>query len=94
MKPQELIEDIYRHIDRANEILVSQGCGFTIVRSLEVMFEDTKELDPPPPAMDLERPSEAVPWTGDCCYLCGGMLVQTGKCATCQQCGESSGDCS
>lgn len=32
--------------------------------------------------------------TGDACQTCGGMLVQTGKCRTCQACGTSDGGCS
>lgn len=39
------------------------------------------------------EPVSAQP-TGDVCQTCGGMLVQTGKCRTCQACGTSDGGCS
>lgn len=31
--------------------------------------------------------------TGETCKRCGGFLVRTGTCMTCQGCGESSGGC-
>lgn len=31
--------------------------------------------------------------TGDPCKRCGGLMVRTGTCLTCQACGESSGGC-
>lgn len=31
--------------------------------------------------------------TGETCPRCGGFLVRTGTCMTCQGCGESSGGC-
>ena len=31
--------------------------------------------------------------SGDLCSRCGGMMVRTGTCLTCQSCGESSGGC-
>lgn len=31
--------------------------------------------------------------TGDGCKRCGGLMVRTGTCMTCQGCGDSSGGC-
>ena len=31
--------------------------------------------------------------TGDLCKRCGGFMVRTGSCMTCQACGDSSGGC-
>lgn len=31
--------------------------------------------------------------TGEGCKRCGGLMVRTGTCMTCQGCGESSGGC-
>lgn len=31
--------------------------------------------------------------SGDLCPRCGGIMVRTGTCSTCQSCGESSGGC-
>lgn len=31
--------------------------------------------------------------TGDLCATCGGLMVRTGTCLTCQGCGNSSGGC-
>lgn len=32
--------------------------------------------------------------TGDLCHVCGGLMVQTGTCKTCNSCGNNSGGCS
>lgn len=32
--------------------------------------------------------------SGNGCTVCGGLMVWTGKCQTCQTCGNSSGGCS
>lgn len=29
--------------------------------------------------------------TGNVCKVCGGLVIQTGSCTTCTQCGETSG---
>lgn len=31
--------------------------------------------------------------SGNACPRCGGLMVRTGSCETCQACGESSGGC-
>lgn len=50
---------------------------------------------PAAPAAPAASPPAPVPRpTGDVCTTCGGMLVQTGKCRTCQSCGSSDGGCS
>lgn len=28
---------------------------------------------------------------GDVCRVCGGMMIRTGTCMTCTQCGETTG---
>lgn len=40
----------------------------------------------------VPAPASPVP-TGDACTRCGGLMVRTGMCMTCQSCGESSGGC-
>ncbi len=35
-----------------------------------------------------------VIYAGTVCKLCGGMMIRTGTCLTCRQCGEASGGCS
>lgn len=42
-----------------------------------------------PPA----RPARQTTATGDLCGKCGGLMVRTGTCMTCQGCGDSSGGC-
>lgn len=39
-----------------------------------------------------EASRQSVP-SGDPCPRCGGIMVRTGTCSTCQSCGESSGGC-
>lgn len=53
-----------------------------------------------PRNMDL-RKTPPVPFvtptgdpTGDPCVQCGALMVQTGKCKTCQFCGTGEGSCS
>ncbi|MBI2096988.1 MAG: vitamin B12-dependent ribonucleotide reductase [Candidatus Sungbacteria bacterium] len=36
---------------------------------------------------------EGVVFADTVCRLCGGMMIQTGSCKTCLQCGQSSGGC-
>lgn len=42
-----------------------------------------------PPA----KPRPVATATGDLCPKCGGLMVRTGTCQTCQGCGDSSGGC-
>jgi hypothetical protein len=55
-------------------------------------------LDCPPVARGLLRAVRAAHGeqspTGEFCSECGGMMVRTGTCMTCQLCGTSSGGCS
>lgn len=44
------------------------------------------------PVVARPRLAEAV-GTGDGCPRCGGLMVRTGTCLTCQMCGTSSGGC-
>lgn len=39
------------------------------------------------------RSAQTPTWIGEMCSKCGGMMVQTGSCKTCQSCGQSSGGC-
>ena len=40
------------------------------------------------------RPAALLPQqTGNACGRCGGLMVRTGTCETCQQCAHSSGGC-
>ncbi len=41
----------------------------------------------------LERKSATPVLAGGICKACGGMLIQTGTCKTCIQCGTSNGGC-
>ena len=34
-----------------------------------------------------------VVYSGTVCKLCGGMMIRTGTCLTCRQCGEANGGC-
>jgi hypothetical protein len=52
---------------------------------------DQMEMDPEVQAPTTQAIAQP---TGDVCQTCGGMLVQTGKCRTCQSCGTSDGGCS
>jgi len=38
-------------------------------------------------------PARVKTATGDLCTKCGGLMVRTGTCLTCQGCGDSSGGC-
>jgi hypothetical protein len=44
------------------------------------------------PAAPVVAPPPATSPTGELCR-CGGWLVQTGRCLTCQACGQQSGGC-
>lgn len=50
----------------------------------------TKEVAPP---AQLEKPKASVIYADSVCRACGGMLIQTGSCKTCIQCGTSNGGC-
>ena len=39
------------------------------------------------------EPTQATVFADSVCRLCGGMMIQTGSCKTCLQCGSSSGGC-
>ncbi len=43
-------------------------------------------------AKPAARKPESVA-TGNLCPRCGGLMVRTGTCLTCQSCGDSSGGC-
>lgn len=40
----------------------------------------------------VARSAQQPQWFGEMCK-CGGMMIQTGSCKTCQSCGTSSGGC-
>ena len=40
-----------------------------------------------------KSPSHRVVFADTVCRLCGGMMIQTGSCKTCLQCGQASGGC-
>lgn len=46
---------------------------------------------PAPPQVQTAPPVRTA--TGDLCPRCGGLMVRTGTCSTCQSCGDSSGGC-
>ena len=39
------------------------------------------------------KKSESVIYAGTVCKFCGGMMIRTGTCLTCRQCGEANGGC-
>ncbi|MEK7209519.1 MAG: vitamin B12-dependent ribonucleotide reductase, partial [Patescibacteria group bacterium] len=39
------------------------------------------------------KKSDGVIYAGTVCKLCGGMMIRTGTCLTCRQCGEANGGC-
>ncbi|MBI4119024.1 MAG: vitamin B12-dependent ribonucleotide reductase [Parcubacteria group bacterium] len=39
------------------------------------------------------KKSDSVIYSGTVCKLCGGMMIRTGSCLTCRQCGEANGGC-
>jgi hypothetical protein len=41
----------------------------------------------------IARAARAPSLSGNACPRCGGVMVRTGSCETCQSCGESSGGC-
>ena len=43
---------------------------------------------------DKASPSNGYVFAGTVCKRCGGMMVQSGSCYTCLECGTSSGGCS
>jgi hypothetical protein len=49
--------------------------------------------DPSVPNLAARAGSRATVPTGEPCRRCGGLMVRTGTCLTCQSCGESSGGC-
>lgn len=47
------------------------------------------------PSNDVPKlgPMTATVWADSVCRSCGGMLIQTGSCKTCLQCGSTTGGC-
>ena len=41
----------------------------------------------------LEATKATPIWADSVCRACGGMLIQTGSCKTCLQCGNTTGGC-
>ncbi len=63
-------------------------------------FEMVKEIRQAPVASALAPKgaansfgAKAVVYADSACRACGGMLIQTGSCKTCTQCGTSNGGC-
>lgn len=65
-------------------IICQEICATMIVRNATSPAIPTK-----PPA-----PPAAVSSSGQFCPKCGGVMVRTGTCLTCQSCGDTSGGCS
>lgn len=49
--------------------------------------------EPSVPNTGARRPKPVPEVSSDLCPRCGGFMVRTGTCLTCQSCGESSGGC-
>lgn len=62
----------------------------TAPETKEVVFEEKKEEAP----VSSQPKKNGHVFSGTVCKKCGGMMVRTGTCQTCLQCGESSGGCS
>lgn len=89
------------------EIQIATSITDYIFRYLSLRFltsEDLLELGinghVPTPAEMLPRhdspklaPIQAVVFADSVCRSCGGMMIQTGSCKTCLQCGTSNGGC-
>jgi hypothetical protein len=71
-------------------IICQEVCARMIVRS-QSRSEETqpKAVIPPPPPK-----APATSASGQFCPKCGGEMVRTGTCLTCQSCGDTSGGCS
>lgn len=66
-----------------HEIFYAQRIGRNILFHDPHTFDVRSEYDPQ--AVAAPKPS------GDVCLDCGGMLVRTGSCQTCQSCGTTTG---
>jgi len=56
---------------------------------------ETLVSQPAPVEAKLSAKKEnSFSYSGMACKLCGGMMIRTGTCLTCRQCGEASGGCS
>ncbi len=95
---QEVIDDLYTSIDKANRVFDDSRCDFTVCRVLHISFRDSvdssKEYVSRESGASPDMVSTQVPWSGDCCATCGGQMIRTGTCETCTSCGEMSGGCS
>lgn len=88
-----IIDYIFRYLAMKflpPEDLEEIGIGVP-VKEAEVV---EKELDSSSQAKELKNGSvKNVVYADSVCKECGGMLIQTGSCKTCIQCGTSNGGC-
>jgi ribonucleoside-diphosphate reductase alpha chain len=72
------------HFDNENEVnLINSG---EQVKLLENNLKNESN--------SVKKFSNGYVYNGTVCRKCGGMMVQSGSCYTCLECGESSGGCS
>lgn len=88
---QAVIQQLYRQIDEANERLIELGTLYRVVRLVSIEFinpipRESKEITTSAPTTPTN--------SGNVCRECGGEMIRTGSCETCQNCGTTSGGCS
>jgi ribonucleoside-diphosphate reductase alpha chain len=62
-----------------------------IEAEIKTLPEVSKEAKEAPPANG--KSGQKFVFANTVCRLCGGMMIQTGTCMTCLQCGQASGGC-
>lgn len=92
MKPEQIIiERLYREIDVANSEFRRIGSRVRISRCVGLIEIENDNPKPSPKPAPSNIPIRD--YTGNVCRVCGGMMVQTGNCQTCTNCGSTSGGC-
>ncbi|MBI2454125.1 MAG: vitamin B12-dependent ribonucleotide reductase [Parcubacteria group bacterium] len=82
---------IESHMPKLNTPAESPSAGLGVNSDLVMENLPAKELVG---AKLAAKKSESVIYAGTVCKLCGGMMIRTGTCLTCRQCGEANGGCS
>ena len=59
----------------------------------DIKLEENLALKKEPAAVSANKNTNSI-YADTVCKICGGMMIRTGTCLTCTQCGEASGGCS
>lgn len=83
---------IESHISRLNGATVGVGDGI-LAETLPSKSPVTAKAELVSHGVGQAPNGNGVEYSGTVCKLCGGMMIRTGTCLTCRQCGEANGGC-